>query len=85
MQEADRKGQRLDMIRNLRLLVKEEGILQGCYALGGNVQEMQAAVAAVLKKQEDGSWILTGPDGTGLQDWRVTAIFAKHGLLRWKE
>ena len=75
------------MMKKLRLCVGAEVMeqKQNCYALKGDWAGKQAAVAVCLKKQPDGGWMLTGPDGTTLEDWRITAMFAQYGLIRWKE
>ncbi len=99
--EGETRGQSLEMLKRLRILVdidkataaesggsKEES--QICLELDREtIKDLwfgkEAAVAVRMKKQECGTWELTGPDGTTLDSWKITEIFAHHGLIRWKE
>lgn len=85
--EADSRKQNMGMLSRLQLDL-ENGNAEPCsYSLGVSREwsDKAAVVLAKLVRQPDGRWMIEGPDGTLLDDWHATAVFANYGLIRWKE
>lgn len=83
--EGESRGHHLGMLSAVRLTVEDtDGAVIARGSLSGDWAGKGSALAARLTRSP-GGWRLTGPDGSAWADWRATALFAAHGLERWRE
>ena len=83
--EGESRGHHLGLLPAVQLVVEDAaGVTVAQGSLSGDWAGKGSALAARLARVS-GGWRLTGPDGSAWEDWRATALFAAHGLERWRE
>ncbi|MCC8127079.1 MAG: TerD family protein [Clostridiales bacterium] len=85
--EADTRAVNLDDLSGIGLEIRDRNTdkKELAYAICPEHTGKKTMVLATLTRQDDGSFLLGGPNGAAYDVWRATDLFPLYGLVRWKE